>query len=69
MSQLYLTATVTVLFVLAVFGLANYAMDGRPFHAPMPTPLWAEEADSSNFITLEDRVAPKGVHPAAHRTQ
>lgn len=69
MSQLYLTAAVAALFVLGVFGLANYLMDGRPFHTPIPTALWAEEADPSNFITFEDRLAPKGVHPASHRTQ
>ena len=69
MSQLYLTATVASLLVLGIFGLTNYLMDGRPFHTPMPTPLWAEDADPSNFITLEGRVAPKGVQPAAHRTQ
>ena len=71
MSQLHLTATVAAGIILGVFGIANYLLEGRPFHAPIPTAYWGDEQSNEggeNFITLED-VAPKsGTQPVAHTT-
>lgn len=67
MSQLHITATVAALLMVVIFGLTNYLLDGRPFHAPMPSAYWGEEADGTSFVTLDDVTGKSSVSPVAHR--
>ena len=45
MSHLHLTATFVAGLILGVFGLANYLLDGRPFHTPINTGYWADDQE------------------------
>ncbi|MDB3954121.1 hypothetical protein N9452_09610 [Alphaproteobacteria bacterium] len=45
MSHLHLTATFVAGLILGVFGLANYLLDGRPFHTPIAIGCWADDRD------------------------
>lgn len=67
MSQLHITATVAALLMVGLFGLTNYLLDGRPFHAPMPNAYWGEEADGGKFVTLDDLGGQSGLRPVAHQ--
>ena len=45
MSDLHLTATFAAGLILGVFGLANYFLDGRPFHTPIAIGYWVDDRD------------------------
>ena len=45
MSHLHLTASFAAGLILGVFGLANYLLDGRPFHTPINTGYWADDQE------------------------
>ena len=67
MSQLHLTATVAALLIVGVFGLTSYLLDGRPFHAPMPSAYWGEDADKAEFVKLDGSPTRRNLQPVAHR--
>lgn len=66
MSQLHITATIAALLMVVVFGLTNYLLDGRPFHAPIPSAYWADETNGGKFVTLDDVKGGAELRPVAH---
>jgi hypothetical protein len=67
MNQLHIAATAAALVIVALFGITNYLLDGKPFHAPTTDPVWLTEPQRAEAANPADIAEMLGIQPVSHR--